>query len=67
MDSMDIEILSDGRIKIITDRFSPAVHSDADRFVKDTIKLAGGKMTAKSKSGQVHNHSHSHDHIHHSH
>ncbi len=59
MDTMKIRILPDGRIKIETDRFSPAVHSEADRFVKDCAHLMGGKVDARHKPG-----SHGHEHTH---
>ena len=51
---LDIEILPGGIIKITTD---PALHVEAEAFVKAVEKDSGGtfKVTAK-KGGKVHTH-----------
>ena len=55
---LDIEILPGGIIKITTDLISdPALHVEAENFVKAVEKDSGGtfKVTAK-KGGKVHSH-----------
>ena len=55
---LDIEILPGGIIRITTDLISdPALHTEAENFVKAVEKDSGGtfKVTAK-KGGKVHTH-----------
>ena len=44
-DSLAIEILDDGTIKISTDQISPANHLNAGQFLKFLAELAGGETT----------------------
>lgn len=65
MDELEITILPDGRIKIETSRFSPALHVSAERFLANVYKLAGGKLESKHKpGGHGHTHSHGEGHTH---
>ena len=52
-DSLAIEILDDGTIKISTDQISPANHLNADQFLKLIAELAGGETT-KTKNRHSH-------------
>ena len=56
MDSMEITVLDDGTIKIVTDRFSPAVHWSAEQFVAGVEKLLGGETTVERKTRTAHTH-----------
>lgn len=58
---LNIEILEGGIIKITTDLISdPALHVEADAFVKGVEKDSGGtfKVQANKKGGKVHTHHH---------
>jgi hypothetical protein len=65
MNGMKITVLRDGRIKVETDSFSPALHTTAEAFLNDVHRLLGGERTSESKRGGVHTHedgtTHSHD------
>ena len=63
MDSINIEILDDGRVKILTDTISAANHRNADELLEAIEKLMAGGST-KAKRKQKHGHHHTHDHIH---
>lgn len=67
MDEIEVTILPDGRIKLTTSRFSPALHVNAEQFLANVVKLAGGAVDRKHKpggSGHTHGHSHEHGHGH---
>lgn len=67
MDELEVTILPDGRIKITTSRFSPALHVTAEQFLANVYKLAGGKVDAKHRPGghgHAHGEGHSHEHGH---
>ncbi len=51
--------MPDGRIKIETDRFSPAIHTSAERFMAEIEKLMGGEAIHQHKPGGGHTHTHS--------
>lgn len=58
-DMIEIEVLEDGTIKIITDHVSPANHLSADNFLKMIEELTGGEIT-KQKNRKAHSHAHQH-------
>ena len=65
-DTMSIEILSDGTIKVTTDPISAANHANADAFLKCIAQLAGGEVTREKRpdrhhAHQDHGHHHEHD------
>ena len=62
-DTIKITILDDGTIKTETDEVSVANHSNAEGFLRDMQKLAGGTVDSKHKQG----HSHTHGNMTHSH
>lgn len=62
-DTIQIEILPDGTIKVTTDAVSMPNHSSAERFMKDMEDMAGGKQTRERRGhGHHHHHEHHHDH-----
>lgn len=63
---MSIEILDGGVIKIETDLISdPALHTEAENFLKAVEKDAGNAFTVKAnKKGKVHTHVHSDGSVH---
>ena len=63
-DTIKIEILPDGTIRIETDAVSPANHVNADKLLSMIAELAGGK---KSKVSKGHAHKHQHGGVHHTH
>ena len=66
VDSISIEVLDDGTIKILTEGVSSANHRNAEDFLAFMSKLAGGKTeTTKRKQGHAHGHEHTHEHIKH--
>ena len=58
MDHITIEILADGTIKTSTDKVSMPNHSNAEAFLREIGKLAGGKVERKAKHGHSSTHSH---------
>jgi len=66
-DQVKITILPDGTIKSETNRISAANHLSAEQFMRESARLAGGKVEAKHKHGTLglHSHEHGHDHLHH--
>jgi len=68
--TMNIEILEGGIIKVTTEGFSdPALHTEAENFLKAVEKDSGNKFTVKAnKHGKVHAHTHADGSVHtHSH
>lgn len=61
MDSIKIEILADGTIKVETDKVSGANHVNAEAFMKFLADKSGGEVTRTSK-GHIHDHAHTHEH-----
>jgi hypothetical protein len=53
MDSMTIEILEDGSMKISTDKISMMNHMTAEAFLKNVEMAGGGKQTRKHKHGVI--------------
>ena len=63
-DTMQIEILEDGTIKISTDKVSMPNHVNADQFLQHVARQIGG-ASDRVRKGAVH--VHQHDGITHSH
>lgn len=61
VDKMKIEILDDGTIKTSTDKVSMPNHANAEGFLREIRRLAGGKTESKRKTGHHHTHSHTHE------
>lgn len=51
-DQMNITILEDGTIKVETDKISGANHLNAESFLREMSKLAGGQVTTRRKQAQ---------------
>jgi hypothetical protein len=66
-DKMMITILEDGTIKIETDKVSAANHVNAEAFVREAAKLAGGATTIKGKHAHLGLGAHEHEHEHEDH
>lgn len=62
-DTIQIEVLPDGTIKTSTDKVSMPNHANAEAFLRDMAKLAGGPVQRKSKP-HSHGHTHAHEHEH---
>lgn len=56
-DTITIEILEDGTIKMSTDKISAANHGGAEMLIREMAKEAGGKETRIRKAG-AHYHEH---------
>jgi hypothetical protein len=57
--TIEVEILGDGTIKILTGDYDPAMHKSADDFLKCMAQLAGGESTrTKRTDAQRHGHVH---------
>lgn len=67
-DKIKITILEDGTIKVETDKISGANHVNAEGFLREMFKMAGGAVSRKLKHakshlfGQQHDHDHDHEH-----
>lgn len=59
-DKIEIEVLSNGDIKVTTDPISQPNHLAADKFLKFLEELAGGTST-HTKRGKAHTHIHRHE------
>ena len=56
-DSMDIEILPDGSVKVTTSKISGPNHMNAEALLRDMGKELGGKTTrTRRKEGHTHTH-----------
>lgn len=64
-DSIEVEILPNGDIKITTDPISPPNHTSAEKLLLAIGEA--GKTHRKRKTGASHHHSHSHGKEEHSH
>jgi len=51
----DVEILDNGDIKITTGKFSPAIHTQADRFLEEVLKALHGTVTRTRRRLVAHN------------
>ncbi len=52
-DKMQITILADGTIRVETDKISGPNHLNAEQFLREMSKLAGGEVTIKAKHGKL--------------
>lgn len=60
-DSIEISILEDGTLKIVTDPISAANHANAEQFLQFMARLAGGESTrVRRKDRLAHQHQHNH-------
>lgn len=66
-DTMQVDILADGTLKIATDPVSAANHGGAEMMLREIFKSIGGEVTTKHKHGKAGMHSHSHSHEKHQH
>ena len=66
MDAITITILDDGTIKTETGKVSAANHGNAEGFIREMFKLAGGEASLQFKRGsmQVTEKAHDHEHSH---
>ena len=56
MDTIEVEVLEDGTLKVTTDQISTANHRNADEFLKLVKSLVGGEVeTTKRTRGHTHN------------
>ena len=62
-DVIEVEVLHDGTIKIITNPISQANHTNAEGLVTALTRAAGGE-TSRQKRGATHSHGHHHHHSH---
>jgi len=51
MDAISIKVLEDGTIKIETDKVSAANHVNAEGFIREIFRLAGGTGKRTLKTG----------------
>lgn len=68
MDTMTIEVLPDGTLKVETGKVSGPNHLNAEQFINEMAKQAGGPVTRTKKGHSHHGHSHTHhegEHQHH--
>lgn len=57
-DRFIVDILDDGTIKTTTDKVSAANHGNADNFIREMFRLAGGPVEIKHRHGKkIHLHS----------
>lgn len=62
-DSMLVEILDDGTLKVSIDAVSSANHGSAEKLLAETIRTLGADVkTTHKHGGRAHTHSHSHNH-----
>jgi hypothetical protein len=64
MDTINIEILEDGTLKMDTGLISGPNHMSAEALVRDAVLDAGGKVERKRKPHQHGHHHHHHGHTH---
>lgn len=50
-DVIEVTILDDGTIKTSSNKVSMPNHANADQFLRDIARLAGGEVTRQKKSG----------------
>jgi hypothetical protein len=64
-DRIRVQVLADGRVKIITDEISAANHTSADKLLKSIESELGGETTTERRKGArlteaEHEHFHKH-------
>lgn len=57
-DVIDIEVMPDGLIKIITPKISSANHASAGEMIDFIARMAGGQTTVTPRTKSLHTHSH---------
>ena len=66
-DKIEIQILDDGTIKVITPGISGTNHRNADQMLAMMSKIAGGEMTRENTGKRGHIHKHATNKVSHSH
>lgn len=62
-DTISVEILDDGSIKVVTDKVSGPNHMQAEAFLRALRELSGGDQTRTKRAEHTHHgHTHAHDH-----
>lgn len=57
IDSMEIEVLADGTVKVTTDPISPANHMSCEQFLAFMARNLGGEVTT-TRRRESHRHVH---------
>ena len=52
-DKIQITILQDGTIRVETDKISGANHLNAEQFLREMSRLAGGTVEIKARKGKL--------------
>lgn len=60
-DTINIEVLDDGTLRISTDKISAGNHRQADELLAALEQMLGAKAEIKHKHGHTHNHTHTHE------
>jgi hypothetical protein len=63
-DRIRVQVLADGRVKIITDEISAANHTSADKLLKVIESELGGETTERRKGARLTEAEHEHFHQH---
>lgn len=64
-DTIEIKILDNGVIQVITDEISGANHTNAEELLQTIERLSGSKMESENRHSHGHHHQHNHEHLHH--
>ncbi len=59
-DVIEVEILEDGTVKIVTDPISPANHTSADKLLSALQAALGGAATREKRKDATARHAHAH-------
>ena len=65
MDTIKVTVLPNGIIRVETDMVSGLNHMNAESFMRDIIKVGGGRVERRAKN--THGHTHSHAGVEHTH
>lgn len=66
-DVIDIEVLSDGTVKVTTPKISSANHMSADQLLGEVARTMGGETKITKRSAHTHTHAHGVEHEGHKH
>ncbi len=55
-DEIEITVLEDGTIKVITPKISAANHASADGFMKALARMMGGETNITKRTAHAHTH-----------